>query len=90
MDVGLPPLARRLINLREAAGLSQAELARRAKLSRMTLCQLERGMSAAKWTTVQSLALALGTDCGVFMDPVPALPMEETPAQDLDENCCGI
>ena len=61
--------ARRLTELREAAGLSQYEVAKRAGLTRQTLSRLEMGESVPTWPTVQLLASVLGVDCTAFIDP---------------------
>lgn len=53
------PFAAVLARLRKAVGLSQAELARKAGLSRMGLFNLERGEREPTWRTVQALADAL-------------------------------
>jgi transcriptional regulator with XRE-family HTH domain len=58
--------ARRLTQLREAAQLSQYELAKRAGVTRQTLSRLEMGDSVPNWPTVQALARALGVDCTAF------------------------
>jgi transcriptional regulator with XRE-family HTH domain len=69
--------AARLIHLREAAGLSQYELARRTGLTRQTLSRLEMGESVPTWPTVQLLARALGVDCTSFVDPNLQTPSDE-------------
>lgn len=69
--------AARLIQLRESAGLSQYELAKRAGLTRQTLSRLEMGESVPTWPTVQLLAVALGVSCEAFTDPNLQPPAEE-------------
>jgi transcriptional regulator with XRE-family HTH domain len=69
--------ARRLTQLREAAGLSQYEVAKRAGLTRQTLSRLEMGESVPTWPTVQLLAAALGVDCTAFVDPALQPPAAE-------------
>lgn len=54
------PKLPRLRELREAAFLSQAELAQRAGVSRVTIVDLEAGRAEARWTTGRKLAEALG------------------------------
>ena len=71
--------AKRLVDAREAAGLSKYELARRSGLSRQALSLLELGEREPNWTTVQLLAAALGTDCRQFTDPDLTLPVPEEP-----------
>ncbi len=54
-------LARKIILRREAAGWSQAELARRSGVRVETLCRLESGKVAPTLTTVDKLDRALRT-----------------------------
>ncbi|WP_454004920.1 helix-turn-helix transcriptional regulator [Alcaligenes sp. Marseille-Q7550] len=49
-----------LIRLRKAHGLTQAELARLAGLSRMTVSKIERGQVDPQLSTLQELARVLG------------------------------
>jgi transcriptional regulator with XRE-family HTH domain len=69
--------ARRLLDLREAAGLSQYELARRAGLTRQALSLLELGEREPSWTTVQRLAAGLKVDCRSFVDENLSSPPEQ-------------
>jgi transcriptional regulator with XRE-family HTH domain len=71
--------AHRLIRLREQAGLSKYELARRAGLTRQSLSLLELGLREPAWLTVQVLALALGVSCEQFIDPGVKLPELKPP-----------
>ena len=48
----------RLKELREAAGLTQAQLAERAGLHRMGVAKLEQGQREPAWPTLQALASA--------------------------------
>ena len=63
-----------LRRLREAANLSQAELARRVQVSAPMICQIERGTKAP--SLLLGLALAAALDCDVkdlaFTDARPA------------------
>jgi len=52
--------AARLRSLREAAGVNQSELARRAGLTRQALSMLEAGERQPTLATTQALARALG------------------------------
>ena len=62
----------RLKELREAAGLSQAELGERARITRVQVNRLESGKRSPNWSTVQALAKALGVKCDAFEDaPTP-------------------
>lgn len=49
-----------LIRLRKAHGLTQAELARLAGLSRMTVSKIERGQVDPQLSTLEELARVLG------------------------------
>jgi transcriptional regulator with XRE-family HTH domain len=60
--------AGRLRQLREAAGLTQGELAERAGMHRFGVAKLEQGLREPSWATVQVLASALGLDCLAFAD----------------------
>jgi len=52
-------LAEKLIRRRRAAGLSQAELARRAGIRPETLNRIERGRTTPDFATVRKLVLAM-------------------------------
>jgi transcriptional regulator with XRE-family HTH domain len=52
--------AARLRELRQAAGLTQYELAARTGLHRHAIAKLERGERGPAWTTIQVLAQVLG------------------------------
>jgi DNA-binding XRE family transcriptional regulator len=52
-------LAEKLIRRRKAAGLSQAELARRAGIRPETLNRIERGRTSPDFATVRKLVLAM-------------------------------
>lgn len=58
----------RLRELREAAGLSQAELARRTGIAQQSIAVWEAGKSDPGWSKVMKLAEALGVDCRAFQD----------------------
>jgi transcriptional regulator with XRE-family HTH domain len=61
--------ALRLKQLREAAGLTQGELAAQVGISRVTLARFESGAHAPSWPTVLDLADALGVTCEEFVEP---------------------
>jgi transcriptional regulator with XRE-family HTH domain len=65
-SASLPPFAEKLKTLREAAGLTQGELATRAKLHLGAIFKLEQGAREPSWATVQAVAKALGVDCQAF------------------------
>lgn len=60
----------RLTALREAAGLSVAQLASAAGLHRQSVHQYENGERRPTWQAVQKLAAALHVPTDTFRDPV--------------------
>src|SRR5438309_2178806 len=56
----------RLRELREAAGLTQSDLAAQAGLTREGIAQLETGRRKPAWESVLTLCKALGVDCTAF------------------------
>ncbi|MDQ5827843.1 MAG: helix-turn-helix domain-containing protein [Chloroflexota bacterium] len=88
MDVG-----RRVRELREARGLTQRELARRASLTPMGVSRIERAGNKSSALSIDRLAQALNVNPGeLFKDPtrpkvvtLPSTPVTDTPAEDLDE-----
>jgi transcriptional regulator with XRE-family HTH domain len=58
----------RLKELREAAGLTQSQLAERAGLHRQGIVKLERGEREPAWGTVLALMDALGVSCQAFLE----------------------
>ena len=59
----------RIYAAREAAGLSQRELARRMGTSQAAIDRLESGGVAATLTTLQRVATALGLEVNVELKP---------------------
>jgi DNA-binding XRE family transcriptional regulator len=59
-EVDQPSLAERLAQRRQAVGLSQAELARRAKVRPETLNRIERGRVTPDFATIRKLVVAIG------------------------------
>src|SRR5947209_183999 len=57
---------RRLKELREAAGLTQDQLAERAGLYKFSVAKLEQGIREPTWTTVLTLAKVLGVSVSAF------------------------
>jgi transcriptional regulator with XRE-family HTH domain len=57
---------RRLKELREQAGLTQPQLAERARLSKGGIADLEQGRREPSWSTVQALCSALGVSSEAF------------------------
>jgi DNA-binding XRE family transcriptional regulator len=66
--------ASRLKELREAAGLSQGQLAEKAGCHRFTVAKLEQGRQEPAWPLVLAIADALGVDCNAFTEPPDATP----------------
>jgi putative transcriptional regulator len=58
--------AGRLRELREAAGLTQGQLAERAGIHMLTVAKLEQQIREPAWATVLALADALGVECVAF------------------------
>ena len=58
-DIDRATLAEKLRRRRRAAGLSQAELARRAGVRSETLNRIERGHTEPDFTTIRKLVLAM-------------------------------
>jgi transcriptional regulator with XRE-family HTH domain len=73
--------ARRLRELRQSAGLTQTQLAQRARMHRQGIAKLEMGEREPGWQTVQLLASALGVDCREFVNPDIEPPTSEEPAR---------
>jgi transcriptional regulator with XRE-family HTH domain len=61
----------KLKRLREAAGLTQPQLAERAGMHQFGVAKLEQGLRQPTWATVQALAAALGVSCEAFQDRPP-------------------
>ena len=58
-DLDRATLAEKLVRRRQAAGLSQAELARRAGVRAETLNRIERGHTTPDFATVRKLVVAM-------------------------------
>lgn len=56
----------RLRELREAAGFSQAELARRTSLAQSSIAAWEQGHNVPLWSAILTLASVLGVTCEAF------------------------
>jgi ribosome-binding protein aMBF1 (putative translation factor) len=59
LDLDRATLAEKLVRRRRAAGLSQAELARRAGIRPETLNRIERGRTTPDFATVRKLVVAM-------------------------------
>lgn len=78
----------RLRELREAAGLTQYALAKKAGISKQAMNRLENGSNQPTWDTVQLLATALGvstevlrTDGGAAQGVPAPEPQPQPPAE---------
>ena len=60
-----------LLEAREAAGLSQRELARRAKTTQSVIARIESGQTIPGWDTLQDLIRAAGFDLNAELVPRP-------------------
>jgi transcriptional regulator with XRE-family HTH domain len=69
------PFAARLKELREAAGMTQQQLAEQAGMHKLSVAKLEQGIREPGWATVQMLANALGGSTEAFRTP----PAEREP-----------
>ncbi len=73
---------RLLRTLRQAAGLTQKQLAERSGLHTQAIVKLERGERQPAWATVITLAGALGVTCLAFVEPAsPDSAYAEKPAK---------
>ncbi len=71
----------RLRELREAAGLTQQELAARVGVQWETISRWERGTREPSWSNVLAMASALGVDCRAFDTPATEAPLSPEPQQ---------
>jgi transcriptional regulator with XRE-family HTH domain len=67
-DHKISPFGVKLKVLREAAGLTQGQLAEQAGMHKFGIAKLEQGTREPSWDTVQALAKALGTNCLAFAE----------------------
>jgi DNA-binding XRE family transcriptional regulator len=74
----------RLKQLREAAGISQQELATRAECSLFTISKIERGTQEPAWPLALALARALAVSVAAFDDQGAAPSV--TPTRPVDES----
>jgi transcriptional regulator with XRE-family HTH domain len=70
----------RLRVLREAAGLTQEELAEKVGMNYQNIGRLERGDRSPSWKTVLKLAEALGVEPNDFTDKDADEPDDDKPA----------
>jgi transcriptional regulator with XRE-family HTH domain len=73
--------------IRTAAGLTQAELARRAGTSQSSIARLEAGAASPTLNTLERLARAAGVSLDIRVAPVPvADPVVEAYKRDVDRS----
>jgi transcriptional regulator with XRE-family HTH domain len=72
---GAQAVGRNIRGLRTAAGLSLADLAAAADVSKTTLHGLEQGDGNPTLSTLWALATALGVSLGELLEPPPAQPV---------------
>lgn len=79
----------RLKHLREAAGLTQQELATKAGFQRGAVARWELGTREPSWKNIVALANALGVSCEAFTEEAPPVepsgpgrPRKEPPAEE--------
>jgi transcriptional regulator with XRE-family HTH domain len=79
--------APRLKELREAAGLTQTQLADRIGTSVRNVSRLETGAQEATWPTAVALAEALGVNCLAFLEEPAERPEPQRgrPPKEKDE-----
>jgi transcriptional regulator with XRE-family HTH domain len=75
----LPPFAQKLKAAREAAGITQAQLAELSGLHLGAVFKLEQGKREPSWATVQALAKALDVDCRAFAVEDESPPKKAAP-----------
>ncbi len=73
--------AEKLKQAREAAGFTQAQLAERAGMHRMSIAKLEQGQYQPSWEAVQALANALGVSSEAFREPGRGRPRKSRDSQ---------
>jgi transcriptional regulator with XRE-family HTH domain len=75
--MGHEAFSSQLRRLREMAGITQQELAKRAGLTTDAISRLERGDRQPSWETVLALGKALGVPCTAFdaEDQADSLPV---------------
>jgi transcriptional regulator with XRE-family HTH domain len=67
---------------RRRAGVSQAELAKRAKTSQPSIARLEKGQVSPTVISLDRIARALGSELIIDFEPVPAGRDLPPPTQD--------
>jgi transcriptional regulator with XRE-family HTH domain len=84
MDVRLTQFGQRLQELRAAAGLTQKQLARKARVPLSTVGLLEKGSAEPLWYDVLALSEAMNVPCSEFSPDTekPAKAMPVTPPAD--------
>ncbi len=81
-DLDRASLAEKLVRRRFAAGLSQAELARRAGIRPETLNRIERGRSTPDFATIRKLVVAMAATEREKLAPTISSPTQKEPDRD--------
>jgi len=84
-DMDRASLAEKLVRRRLAAGLSQAELARRAGVRPETLNRIERGRTTPDFATVRKLAVAMSAAEREKLAPANSSQTQQEPVHDGGE-----
>jgi transcriptional regulator with XRE-family HTH domain len=71
-------LASVLIDARERAKLTQAELAKKMRTSQSTIARLESGAGKPSISTLQRFAEATGTRLRLTLEPLPGKPRRKS------------
>ncbi len=77
LDLDRASLAEKLVRRRRVAGLSQAELARRAGIRPETLNRIERGRTTPDFATIRKLVVAINAVQGRHDAPPNAKPPQK-------------
>ena len=82
LDLDRASLAEKLVRRRRAAGLSQAELARRAGVRPETLNRIERGRTTPDFATVRKLVVAVNAAEREKLAPAISSQTQQEPDND--------
>lgn len=86
----LPAVAEKIVEKRKAMGLSQAELAQKAHISRSTLDALENGrMGELGYTKINNLLTVLGLELKIQESVSRRPTLEELLAEDRNDQGLG-
>ncbi|MEO7665922.1 MAG: helix-turn-helix transcriptional regulator [Dehalococcoidia bacterium] len=66
---GRQSIGARIRELRQSSGLTQDQLATKARIGRVTLVRIEKGEQSPRYETLESIAFALGRSMGELLVP---------------------